>query len=180
MKPKKIKLQNYKSGRVIESESITEFVRVAGLKKIDKYHFTAVLNGDRLHHKGWHLPSDKKYLISDIYGNEYLVNNILLFCKTHNLSTGKIRQLVNFEIPDYNGLFMAGANPPIFEPRKILQYEFKNGDQKVKSETISEAGQEIGISPGPLYKISHGLQSQTQNGWRLTKITEKKYKGKIL
>lgn len=180
MKPKTVKLQNYRSGRIIEAPSITEFCRLAGLKQIDKYHFTAILKGERLHHKGWQLPKNEEFLIFDIYGNEYHITNLLRFCHDHHLNTGKMHKLVKNEITNYNGLYMSGTKPPIFKPRKIYSYEFSNGDEKIKTNIIQKAAFQAGVSPSCLYSLISGRRSKLKTGWELIKVSSKDYTGKIL
>lgn len=51
---KKVSFRHYKSNKVLNYDSITDFCkRRPNLGKNAKYHFWEVLNGKRLHYKGW-------------------------------------------------------------------------------------------------------------------------------
>lgn len=56
---KPITLKFYNKGKLWSYPSITAFCkpRQASLGKTAKYHFAEVLNGTRLHYKGWMLPN---------------------------------------------------------------------------------------------------------------------------
>ncbi len=70
-KGRTVRLQNFRTLRVIKARSMGEFCRKAGLNGTDKYHIWPVLEGKRTHHKGWGLPKtlNKRLTVRDVYGN---------------------------------------------------------------------------------------------------------------
>lgn len=174
-----IRLQNYRSRRIVEADSITEFCKKVRLKSVDKYHFTAILNGERLHHKGWHLPYEEEHIICDIYGNHYPLDNLVDFARRHKLHITRLQKLINQEIPHYNGLYLLGQEPPPHLPKPIHHLYFSNKDKKFNKTRVVEVADNIGTSPTNVYQMLRGEKSHVK-GWKLDKIELKKKKGKIL
>jgi hypothetical protein len=67
------KLKNIATGKVISAKSIAAFCKKVGLIGNERYHLTPVLDGERVHHKGWTTPEKYAELYKarewkDIYG----------------------------------------------------------------------------------------------------------------
>lgn len=179
MTKKPVIFQNYRSRQIIKAKSITEFCRKARLKSIDKFHFTAVLNGERLHHKGWHLPYNAEHIICDVYGNQYTVNNLVDFSKRHQLNGNRLKELIELDIPHYNGLYLLGQEPPPHKPKKVLRFCFSKKNKQIKKTKVSEIAEQIGTHRRSIYYVLNGERSKIK-GWQLNHIEYLDKKGSIL
>lgn len=176
-KKRKVKLQNYKTGEIVEANSICEFCEKVGLRGNHKFHITPVLDGERFHHFGWALPSDldEEIILEDIHGHEYRIKNLIHFCKEHGIGIRRLKKLIGGEITHFNGLYIKGKRPANIKPetRKFIVSFEKNGNV-IKTENIAATSRMIHIGKYTLYSIAKGKQSKSRGGWKVKSIELKK------
>lgn len=140
-KIRKTHLVNFNTGEEIQTNSISEFCRRANLNKNDKYHMTPVLDGERLTHKGWVLPSllNNRTIICDLNGKEYSIRELLRIKKQFSLTVTSLNKLLSGEISIYKGLHLKYGDAKFVVPKKY-EYTFSNGESTIKVKNVSAAG----------------------------------------
>lgn len=170
-KPRYTKLYNLYTKETIEAESMGEFCRKAGLNGNDKYHINPILDGVRLHHKGWVLPDfiETKETICDIYGNEYKFEDVIDVYKRNKLGINSIKKLIDGKIDFYKGLFIK-SNKPLFKKKTKLRFIFEKDEKRISSSNISALSRKFGVnSPRHFYSAINGERNSCY-GYKLKKI----------
>ncbi len=171
-KPRKCKLQNWKTGKIIEAKSISEFCRLAGLSKNDKFHLTPVLDAkpQRYSFKGWHIPRNDNFNFKDIHGNEYKVKNVIKFALENGIHLSKLFDLIDDKISIYNGLFLK-ERPQLFKKRSKLRIEIERNGVKLSNISQSKLANIIHIDRANISNLVYGKYHQAK-GWKLSNLTE--------
>lgn len=171
-------LEHAMTGRVIEAPSIVVFCEQANLKH-SKYHITPILDGHRVHHKGWYLPAflDQILHLRDIYSNEYQIT-VREWIKSgrtggsaQRLLTGEKRAESRHQI-----MLASTTNDSQVRPRpnKITQVEVTKNGQIYTGASIKEAGTKAGLkSYHNLYSVAYGFAEEAQ-GVRIKSIKVEK------
>lgn len=163
-KKKKVKLQHYKTGEIIQANSILGLCKRMGFKQP---HISNVLNKRTYHYKGWHLPCNKKYTVCDIHGNKYQVDNLLAFCKKYRLQINNMAYLINGEVISYRGLFLAETDGPVRKKKNV--FVFQKGNKVIKVKKIAGFANQLKCSYQMVWSVIHGL-SPFVKGWKLIDI----------
>ncbi len=116
---RKVDLVNFDTDERIKANSISEFCRLAKLLGSDKYHITPILDGERIHHKNWCLPSllEIKAIFVDLHYNEYTLVDLLKLRRKYQLTLSSLVKLINGDIDIYKGLHIKGTNPKFRVPQ---------------------------------------------------------------
>lgn len=173
-KKKKVKLQHYKTREIIQANSIFELCQRTGLKQP---HVSNVLNKREYHHKGWHLPCNKKYTVCDVNGNKYQIDNLLLFCKKYHLQINGMIKLINKEVISNCGLFLSETEGPVRKKKNI--FVFKKGNKIIKVKRIIGFANQLKCSYQAVQSVTQGL-GKSVKGWKLIDIEQGYYGKKLL
>lgn len=180
---RKCYLVNYKTGKKINSKSVTSFCKLAGLNKVDKnatIHIYSILNEKRFEHLGWCLP--KYYYmqvkLKDIYGNIYS-GKIYELAKNFNISERQIYKLVTKRKLVINGISLLETEclySPL-NPLKLINVKLMTPNNRIiRGKTIKSLNRQIGIdnvSYRSLLDLIHG-KSLNVKGYNVIDLEFKK------
>jgi hypothetical protein len=161
------KLKNIATGKVISAKSIAAFCKKVGLIGNERYHLTPVLDGERIHHKGWTTPEKYAELYKarewkDIYGN-YRVLSLIeiyqIFGKETLITAGKFLSGKNKSI---NGLYPSDYEINHLPPKnyKIKSYKFNKNGKIVSGRTVRELSEKLGISNHSIWDVIYGKREK--------------------
>lgn len=160
-------LEHAQTGRVISAPGITTFCRLANLTGSAQFHITPILDGKRVHHKGWYLPSflDQQLNLRDIYGNLYSMT-VREWIRDHKRSgqtanrllTGGKKSIVEGRVM----LASTVINSPIApNPIRTTEVKLTDGKRVFSGRTISEAARNAGFKKSSnLYKVAYGFKDE--------------------
>jgi hypothetical protein len=175
------KLVNYKTGQIINAESIVDFCKEAGLNGNDVYHLTPILDGKRLHHKKWCLPEilNKKIELKDVYGNFYS-GTIKDLMNKYKVPFIRLFKLLNGSKENCNGLMLKDKKIKYIplKPYAIKNYQIKTPNNKILSgRTLRLLANRTngGISYGRIAHLVHGKADIAKgykfHGYEVTRLT---------
>ena len=87
------------SGEIFEVENKIEFAKTHGL---NYFSFWNVLNGRNTHYKGWKIPSEPEYVISE-NGHFIKIDNSYNFCEENNISHTNLFRILDGSLKNHKG-----------------------------------------------------------------------------
>jgi group I intron endonuclease len=123
---------------------LNETIKIRGIDKFcKKYNVSrkgilSVLSGNKIHHKGWHINQNFKFIIPNTKklisptNIIYEFYSILKFCREHSLDLGAIKNVLNkkskhhklWRLPETSLVDAITNNSPIY---KNIQFKFEDG-----------------------------------------------------
>lgn len=152
-------------GREIRADSIADFCDKAGLPKVNRFHITPILNGERMSLKGWYLPETlaRKVELRDIYGNvtTEVVRDLIT---TNRMKSATIRRLLEGANKSALDSRVMLADTPVNAPiapraLRITKVKLIDGKRVYTGQSIPEVARKAGITNLPaLYSIAYGFR----------------------
>lgn len=169
------KLINLQTGQVVQARSIKEFCQKVGFKHNEMFHITPILDGERLHHKGWCLPEYWNHWLElkDCYGHTYqghvrdfLFGYKVRACTLFNLMRGRKDMLAGLSLKDTKIVSVP------LRPYKVVGYSLRtpNGrTMQAKTQTSLARQLQSSLTYRHLGSLLRGYTAQAR-GFRVRKI----------